>query len=461
MSSSEDTAAVVAEYASFILSDYCSNAAAALFLYEYLVTIDYEVEIFWKRRFTGASALFFLNRYLRLLFYISELVFWAALSTPTRGTGSSGLFSCATLTRFTFVFGLFAYVVWAAFSALRMLAVSSKNWFLSILVFGLSLVPFAVDLANMSLRGEKTYASLRPLVTCPTYADVELPVTIAGRTCLMAADCLLIFVTWFALSRRTLFSASPNTFAFVLLCDGTIYFVILLILNTLHLAFSVASLVTPALQNTSNLIIFVEPITAILVQRFLIHLQLANRKALHLDTSQDAGPGVGSLVFERVVGSLSASLTLDDYVSYTEVDSGSDVFEKALEESDEGPGVGDDGGGKDSIALRPVYKKAERVPIALIVNYAAQTRNPTPTLTIITICILNTMTSDSTTQPRIAIIGGGMDGLALLLSLHRRGVPTTLYERDTGFNARFHIKGTLGPGWKSGQRALRENGLQD
>ena len=53
-------------------------------MYEYIITIDYEVELFWKRRFTGSSVLFFLNRYLRLWFYIAQLVFWASLSTPVR-----------------------------------------------------------------------------------------------------------------------------------------------------------------------------------------------------------------------------------------------------------------------------------------------------------------------------------------------------------------------------------------
>ncbi|TFK79977.1 monooxygenase FAD-binding protein [Polyporus arcularius HHB13444] len=70
------------------------------------------------------------------------------------------------------------------------------------------------------------------------------------------------------------------------------------------------------------------------------------------------------------------------------------------------------------------------------------------------------MTSTST-QPRIAIIGGGPGGLVLLLTLLRRGVPATVYERDTGFNARAHLGGMLDLGWGSGQRALRENGLED
>ncbi|TBU24159.1 monooxygenase [Dichomitus squalens] len=71
------------------------------------------------------------------------------------------------------------------------------------------------------------------------------------------------------------------------------------------------------------------------------------------------------------------------------------------------------------------------------------------------------MPSESSTHPRIAILGGGLGGLALLLTLHRRGVQATLYERDAGFNARARLGGSLDLGWESGQCALRENGLQE
>ncbi|RPD57240.1 FAD/NAD(P)-binding domain-containing protein [Lentinus tigrinus ALCF2SS1-7] len=67
----------------------------------------------------------------------------------------------------------------------------------------------------------------------------------------------------------------------------------------------------------------------------------------------------------------------------------------------------------------------------------------------------------TTTTPRIAIIGGGLGGLTLLLTLAHRGVPATLYERDASVAARAHLGGVLDLGWTSGQRALRENGLQD
>ncbi|KAH9848581.1 monooxygenase FAD-binding protein [Lenzites betulinus] len=69
------------------------------------------------------------------------------------------------------------------------------------------------------------------------------------------------------------------------------------------------------------------------------------------------------------------------------------------------------------------------------------------------------MTSFSN-PPRIAIIGGGPGGLVLLLTLSKRGVPATLYERDASRDARSHLGGMLDLAWNTGQQALRENGLE-
>ncbi|EJF59087.1 oxidoreductase [Dichomitus squalens LYAD-421 SS1] len=65
----------------------------------------------------------------------------------------------------------------------------------------------------------------------------------------------------------------------------------------------------------------------------------------------------------------------------------------------------------------------------------------------------------TTIHPRIAIIGGGPCGLTLALTLHRRGISYTVYERETDQEARAHLGGILDVGYDSAQRALRENGL--
>ncbi|KAJ8469789.1 hypothetical protein ONZ51_g8755 [Trametes cubensis] len=70
------------------------------------------------------------------------------------------------------------------------------------------------------------------------------------------------------------------------------------------------------------------------------------------------------------------------------------------------------------------------------------------------------MSTQSSKQPRIAIIGGGPSGLVALLTLHKRGIPATLYEREATRNSRAHLGSMLDLEWDSGQRALRENGLE-
>ncbi|RPD57194.1 hypothetical protein L227DRAFT_613812 [Lentinus tigrinus ALCF2SS1-6] len=138
-------------------------------------------------------------------------------------------------------------------------------------------------------------------------------VTIASRTCLISTDALLVLVTWWKLSRGSLVHRRKGSFVYVLLRDGTIYFIALLALNALHLTLTLLSHVQ-ALQSVSVVTLFTEPLTGILVGRFLLNLQSANRKALDIDSSIKSGSGSGSesLVFERVIGSLGCRTFSDE-----------------------------------------------------------------------------------------------------------------------------------------------------
>ncbi len=71
------------------------------------------------------------------------------------------------------------------------------------------------------------------------------------------------------------------------------------------------------------------------------------------------------------------------------------------------------------------------------------------------------MSSAPPQHPNIAIIGGGPCGLVTLLTLLNRGIPATLYERETSSAARAYLGGMLDLTWNEGQRALRENGLAE
>lgn len=68
-----------------------------LLIYEYLITIGEEAKYFWKRKSTGASAIFFLNRYVPLTFNVLGFASYAFMSDQVRRfENSSGSVSLIT-----------------------------------------------------------------------------------------------------------------------------------------------------------------------------------------------------------------------------------------------------------------------------------------------------------------------------------------------------------------------------
>ena len=55
-----------------MVRELTSHAVLAFLGYEYLITLDMEVALFWKRPLTGAGILFFVNRYLTLVWAVAE-----------------------------------------------------------------------------------------------------------------------------------------------------------------------------------------------------------------------------------------------------------------------------------------------------------------------------------------------------------------------------------------------------
>ncbi|KAM5541388.1 hypothetical protein V8D89_004942 [Ganoderma adspersum] len=259
MDTSDAAAELSAEYNSLssnliwlcsFLSNYCYNAAAVALFYEYFITISEEVKYFWKRKLTGASILFFLNRYLPLTFS-------------------------------------------------RAFALTNRNWTMAFLVGSLSLVPVVINLipAHYGVTGENI-----PLTGC--VANDSTPPDVAKS--------LLILITWSSLFRKHARfhpSFGAATLAEVLLRDVTSWDL---------------SVTVPALQNTSDMTTFTEPITAILVQRFIFHLQAANHRTLGLDSSQmgTAAQWSSSLTFNRIIGSLGASIPPENFLGLLEDDMG-------------------------------------------------------------------------------------------------------------------------------------------
>ncbi|RPD62693.1 hypothetical protein L227DRAFT_609267 [Lentinus tigrinus ALCF2SS1-6] len=294
-------AAIIAVYDSLYLSNRSGLAAFAFLVYEYAITFDQEVHMFWAGRWTGASILFFMNRYIPILAYVVALMEFISMSDKA----AEGL---------VFI----QYLTWASFSGLRALALS-RRWYIAVPIFTLSVVAFGV---NMSQYGLGLFGTNDPIFGCmpeiPISAEEAKKCTFLTLMCTPSRfqyfpDICLIALTWVGIPkfggiRQTMRLSSLSS---ILLRDGLIYFTVLFVLNSLHLAFTMISFVR-AYSPTSYITIFTEPITAVAVSRFLLDLQAANRKTLIMDTEDPlyftTTSFADTLSFARVVGSLGSSI---------------------------------------------------------------------------------------------------------------------------------------------------------
>ncbi|RPD71912.1 hypothetical protein L226DRAFT_615200 [Lentinus tigrinus ALCF2SS1-7] len=327
-----------------LTSNRCGLAALTLIVCEYFVLLPREVDLFWKRRATGASVLFLSNRYSSLL---SEVIQNAAIASmsdqrcvilPTLMrcvvTEISSQFSCANLNNATITIALLQYFPWAAFSALRTYALCRHGvgLLLGIFVFLLSSVPIAINFAryrwlssatipmsgcfaqiNVSVQLYKERSYPADLSDSLVAATDLLPVTIISRVCFIAADLIVLGVTLRATYRttrmaRVIGKQGKHTFSGTLLLDGAMYFAILVTLNILHLLFTMLSISFNSLTSISYVTIFTEPITAVLISRFILDLQEVE--------SHRTDPQLSTIKFTKVLGSLSAPLPRPGDTSY-------------------------------------------------------------------------------------------------------------------------------------------------
>ncbi|OBZ73196.1 hypothetical protein A0H81_07320 [Grifola frondosa] len=319
----ETPAQLISDYQSTFTYTCTFLGAVSLLTWEYIVTFDREVHLVWGRKTTGATVLFLLNRYVMFVQFIIQLPFSFLISTSVRSSAlqhSSSDFSvyqgCLVLNRVLAVFSIAPYFIWAAFSSLRAFAMSERNTPIALLVLLLSLVPTGYNIYDFS---RDVPINLPPPIFCiPTFPSLSASFidrlllrrwTVATRICLIVADGLVIAVTWLRTYRFARTAARHHVRAGIirlLLRDGTIYFVILLILNLLHIAVKIT-------QQTNFITTFEEPLTSIMISRFLLNLREVD-SAAPSSVGEDGGEagdeeGMGTLRFvTSVVGPLGEPL---------------------------------------------------------------------------------------------------------------------------------------------------------
>ncbi|EJF57615.1 hypothetical protein DICSQDRAFT_68854, partial [Dichomitus squalens LYAD-421 SS1] len=114
--------------------------------YEFLLTLDLEIRLVWHRRLRGATLIFFLNRYITLAKYLFTML---SEHAPTQTVS----ISCARLWKITNFLVILAYMVWAAFSTMRVFVLSQSKIYLPVVVLTIFLFPVATETVGLSFKG--------------------------------------------------------------------------------------------------------------------------------------------------------------------------------------------------------------------------------------------------------------------------------------------------------------------
>ncbi|TBU29444.1 hypothetical protein BD311DRAFT_720632 [Dichomitus squalens] len=332
-----NNSAVQAISASFFYNCW-TDAALALFIYDFILTLDSELMLFWTvGHVSGATILFLLNRYITLA---SQIIDNNTIPSSVESAFAVDVAAC--------VLEALQYLPWAAFSALRTYALCPDPYrrLISASVFALSSVPiFTIMWTNLHGLSFVNDPVLGIIPINPISVGTVLRVDVVTRSSVIASNLVVLCVTWlrtYETAKLSLRRLGKRSFASILLLDGTMYFLPLLVLSTLQMTFTLIGVsgagVSWCLADnlqvddnahfpTSVIVYLEEPLTSILTSRFLIDLQKAQRKL----AGSSRSVSLGEIAFQpqssgntsRFIGSLGAQ------ISFHEVDEGENEAEVA------------------------------------------------------------------------------------------------------------------------------------
>ncbi|KAI0654382.1 hypothetical protein C8Q70DRAFT_1058478 [Cubamyces menziesii] len=328
----------VAVYQSVQVVFFCDAAVTALVVYNWLINLGDEVDLFWSAPTKGASLLYFAIRYLAFVEPIIAMCTFYPMADKRYMTTHVPATSPLTIPQLLLQLRSGLLDNGPLFSANRAYALSEKTRLVYCAVLMLALGPFFADLIDNvvwtrpvnlpppALCSEQDNtppsANLLPLTQTPSRSRYD-SVLLFSRLSATTADLIVVVVTWRATHKvlretRGLLKVSITQ---VLLFNGAFYFIVLLLMNIGHIIMTELS-VTDFTEATSYLSLFMDPFMSILATDFLLNLQKATAASSRIpsNSGQDQPGTLGE------VPSLNfAVITQSGHTESTTADASSDA----------------------------------------------------------------------------------------------------------------------------------------
>ncbi|KAH9916980.1 uncharacterized protein BXZ73DRAFT_24368, partial [Epithele typhae] len=291
---------ILEAYDRLLVENYCIIASSALIIADYFFTLPEEIERIWRRRFTGATIIFFITRYAAVL---ERIVLLVSVLLPTVEDKVILFFPsrCVPVLRLDDTMTNISYLSFGLFALLRVRGIWLDN---SIPLYFLALLtPIRPIISIYSQVHYTPIAFGAPLYGCGAAyhldSDAYYRLNYVSRAVGIAIDITVIALTWyktFGIKRDSRRLGLRAPYVTLLLRDGTLYFVVIL-------AVQIFSIISLSVGSTFVLFdvwpFFEQVFTALSLYRFMLNL-----RGVYL---ADAGPSDRSASASAPLTSSSAT----------------------------------------------------------------------------------------------------------------------------------------------------------
>ncbi|KAH9840588.1 uncharacterized protein C8Q71DRAFT_740174 [Rhodofomes roseus] len=312
-----------------------------MILYEHVLGLGQEIDLFWRKKLFGPALIFLANRYVLLVYGVGYLLQVPLWTTPTGCEATDFIF---------YIANMLLFAITGVLAALRVYAISNGDKAIGAAVLTVGMVPAVV---NLYTTVRQSYAYLGVDGICSrnrdfTFGTANMYVLDAvACVCAVLSDLIVIVVTWrrtYRLWREGLRSKTALPLITLIFRDGTLYFITLLLVNVLELVV-IRLLVTASSASVAYTSFTLIPVSSILISRFLVNLKQLSTKDVAIGPAYGASGAASHSANEptnvsgSLVGNFGADLQFASHPASTVEDAhGDEEYEDDAESESAGAG---------------------------------------------------------------------------------------------------------------------------
>ncbi|KAJ3898029.1 hypothetical protein F5879DRAFT_1071134 [Lentinula edodes] len=247
---------ILSQIEAWLLGNYAEAAVTTLCVADYIETWPREFSSIWKRKLTGTSVLFLVNRYILLLFVIIQAIY----GFPGNGTDEQCQ-ALITTNAFAFIISRFTLDIWSTVLGVGVSTIGS---------------PFQ-NLSRCGLSGNN--------VDQYTQLDLAIPLLALGY------DIFIFILTAIKTVQHSLEMQRLNQSSItqIIIRDGTLYFLLMLVVAIILGIFNVVSLKSGKFNNFEDFVApFFDILPNLLISRLMLNLRTYSEPG-NSTISQDGG----------------------------------------------------------------------------------------------------------------------------------------------------------------------------